>query len=160
MRRGERKVVEIGRCIDSTTPRPPHETSWWKRGGGGGGAGERNYQLLSAEVHWEKLVCIGNCGRGSVSWLVRSSAFRAEFTAHRGLRTLDAVVSETRNFAVSPRLCVGAHKHHGFVSMETDSHDKYFLFFFRKISPRTNLKRTNGNVARKDKKNLFVSLRI
>lgn len=104
------------------------------------------------------MVCIGNCGRGSVSWLVRSSAFRAEFTAHRGLRTLDAVVSETRNFAVSPRLCVGAHKHHGFVSMETDSHDKYFLFFFRKIAPRTNLKRTNGNVARKDKKNLFVSL--
>lgn len=30
LRRGERKVVEIGRCIDSTTPRPPHETSWWK----------------------------------------------------------------------------------------------------------------------------------
>lgn len=61
----------------------------------------------------EKLVCIGNRGRGSVSWLVRSSVFRAEFTAHRGLRTLDAVVSD-ENFAV-PWLCTDTSIHQHYV---------------------------------------------
>ena len=49
-------------------------------------------------IHWEKLVCIGNCGRGiRISWLVRSSAFRAEFTgASRFTNSRCSVVSDER----------------------------------------------------------------
>lgn len=135
----------------------------WSIVGRRGESGERNYELLSAAVHWEKLVCIGNCGRGSVSWLVRRSAFRAEFTAHRGLRTLDAVVSETGNFAVP--LCVGASmartRAHRFVGVPPDGNwflrrpRQIFPNFLPTFSPRTNLKKAKGKeeeVARVDKK--------